>query len=240
MKNFLFCRTAVLTLLCLVFSAIQAQEEPDVNAFTEVDKEAQPENMYDVQRAIGYPKIARDAGIEGNVVVRVLVDTAGKYVRHVVLNEVHPVLSNAVVVHLPKLTFTPAQKEGESVFFWVNIPFAFKLLGGKEGIPEGIKIVEEKDAPGNALLGDLSQGEFSLSPNPGTGELSLSFQHSEPVAIRKVLIINLEGKLLYEYNLKYQGKFWEHTVQLDELPNATYLIQLHSPDNVLIQRWVKN
>ena len=103
-------------------------EEPDANAFITVDQEPQPLNMYEVRRAVGYPLIARDAGIEGNVVVRVLVDEEGKYVRHLVLNGVHPVLEKSVTAQLHQLTFSPAMLGGEPVKFWVNIPFAFRLI----------------------------------------------------------------------------------------------------------------
>ncbi|MEM6632576.1 MAG: energy transducer TonB [Bacteroidota bacterium] len=104
------------------------EKEPDVNAFIVVEEEPKPVNMNEVKQAIGYPQVARDAGIEGNVVVRVLVDKNGGYKRHVILNGVHPVLEKAVAAQLPKLRFTPAIQGGKPIQFWVNIPFAFKLI----------------------------------------------------------------------------------------------------------------
>ncbi len=107
---------------------VVVDKEPDVNAFIVVEEEPKPVNMGDIKNAVGYPQMARDAGIEGNVVVRVLVDRKGNYTRHVVLNGVHPVLEKAVENQLPNLRFTPAIQGGKPIQFWVNIPFSFKLI----------------------------------------------------------------------------------------------------------------
>jgi protein TonB len=107
---------------------VETKEEPDINAFIFAEEEPKPVNMDDVRRAIGYPQIARDAGIEGTVVVRVLVDEQGAYRRHKILNSVHPILQKAVEQKIGMLTFTPAIQGGKPIQFWVNIPFNFKLL----------------------------------------------------------------------------------------------------------------
>ncbi|MEM6763421.1 MAG: energy transducer TonB [Bacteroidota bacterium] len=104
------------------------EQEPDINAFIFAEEEPQPVNMAEVQKAIGYPQIARDAGIEGSVVLRVLVDEKGKYNKHKVLNQVHPILAKAVESKIRLLKFTPAIQGGKPIKFWVNIPFNFKLL----------------------------------------------------------------------------------------------------------------
>ena len=77
---------------------------------------------------IGYPQIARDAGIEGRVIIRVLVDEHGNYVRHRVISSVHPMLTKACAEHLAELQFTPAIQGGRPIKFWVNIPFMFTLI----------------------------------------------------------------------------------------------------------------
>lgn len=107
---------------------IVAEPEPDINAFIFADEEPKPTNMGNIQKSIGYPQIAKDAGIQGNVVVRVLVDELGNYNKHRVINEVHPILTKAVEKHISRLKFTPAIQGGKPIKFWVNIPFAFKLL----------------------------------------------------------------------------------------------------------------
>lgn len=104
------------------------EQTPDINEFVFAEEEPTPVNMEDIRKLIGYPQIARDAGIEGNVVVRVLVDKKGNYSRHKIINQVHPILTKAVEEHIDKLTFSPAIQGGKPIPFWVNIPFSFKLL----------------------------------------------------------------------------------------------------------------
>ncbi len=106
------------------------EEEPDINDFIFVSVEPEILNMEQIRKNIGYPDIARDAGIQGMLVVRVLVDESGNYVRHVMIKKVHPVLSQQVEVYLPLLKFTPAIQNNRPIKFWVNIPFRFSLNGG--------------------------------------------------------------------------------------------------------------
>lgn len=102
--------------------------DPGINDFISVEQEPVPVNIDDIKTLIGYPQIARDAGIQGQVVVRVLVDKTGNYDRHKVVKSVHPILDDAVQRQLSKLKFTPAIQGGRPIKFWVNIPFNFKLL----------------------------------------------------------------------------------------------------------------
>jgi protein TonB len=102
--------------------------EPDINAFIFDAEEPKPRNMEDVRKLIGYPEIAKDAGIEGQVVIRVLVDKYGNYSKHKVIKKVHPILAEACEKQVSKLKFTPAIQGGKPIPFWVNIPFKFKLL----------------------------------------------------------------------------------------------------------------
>lgn len=105
--------------------------EPDIPAsgvFVHVDEEPVPLNMTEISRAISFPQIARDAGISGTVVIRVLVGPDGSYREHKVINSVHPLLQNAVEPHLKDLEFSPAIQGGKPIYFWVNIPFSFHFI----------------------------------------------------------------------------------------------------------------
>lgn len=104
------------------------EQVPDINAFIFAEEEPVPVNMEEIKKMIGYPQLARDAGIEGQVVIRVLVDKNGNYARHRIINQVHPILAKACEEQLHKLKFTPAIQGGKPIQFWVNIPFNFKLM----------------------------------------------------------------------------------------------------------------
>jgi protein TonB len=107
---------------------VVAEPEPSPDEFIFVSEEPQPLNMDDVRKIIGYPEIARDAGIEGQVVVRVLVDEKGNYRKHKMIKKVHPILAEAVESNLKQLKFSPAIQGNKPIKFWVNIPFRFKLM----------------------------------------------------------------------------------------------------------------
>lgn len=103
--------------------------EPDIKEVISDAEEPQPLNLDEVWKLIGrYPQIAKDAGIQGTVVVRVLVDKEGKYMRHVILRKVHPMLTSVVEKGLPALRFTPAMLHGVPIMYWVNLPFKFRLF----------------------------------------------------------------------------------------------------------------
>lgn len=102
--------------------------DPDPNAFIIAEEEPRPVNMDDIRKLIGYPPMAKEAEIEGKVIVRVLVDQTGRYKKHIVLKDPHPILTKAVVSKLNKLQFTPGIQAGKPIKVWVTIPFDFKLL----------------------------------------------------------------------------------------------------------------
>lgn len=93
-----------------------------------LDKEPVPLNMSDVKRAIGYPEEARKKEIEGKVMVQLLIDEEGNYLKHKFVQRVHPILDEAVSKKIHLLKFTPAILEGAPSICWVTAPFEFKLM----------------------------------------------------------------------------------------------------------------
>lgn len=102
--------------------------QPKMEEYQEVEQLPVPLNLMDIKREIGYPKAARESGIEGKVIVRIKVEKDGTYAAHEVLFSDHDLLQQAVEDKLESLTFEPAMDKGVAVPFWVNLPFAFKLL----------------------------------------------------------------------------------------------------------------
>ncbi|MCB9231779.1 MAG: energy transducer TonB [Bacteroidia bacterium] len=106
----------------------EPEEDPDPNAWIMVEKEPGPVNMDNIKKLIGYPPAAKEAEIEGKVILRILVGTTGKYERHLVVRNPHPLLTKAVEAQISNLEFTPGIQAGEPVKVWVTIPFDFHLL----------------------------------------------------------------------------------------------------------------
>ncbi|MEO0895843.1 MAG: energy transducer TonB [Bacteroidota bacterium] len=122
--------------LCLFFAGcneeakVDSKEayQPKMEEHQMVEEIPVPTNLLEIRKEIGYPKTARESGIEGKVILRIKVDKEGSYSEHKVLVSDHILLQEAVEAQLPKLTFEPAKDKGVAVPFWVNIPFSFKLL----------------------------------------------------------------------------------------------------------------
>jgi periplasmic protein TonB len=75
-----------------------------------------------------YPPLAREAGIEGTVVVRVLVGDDGKVVDAVVLSsDVTDTMAAAAVDAARRCRFRPAKQQDRAVPAWVAVPFQFRL-----------------------------------------------------------------------------------------------------------------
>jgi TonB family protein len=120
--------------------AVQARPEPVVRddaapqappqkaplpAFGESTKiETLPEAVFRV--APEYPDLAREAGIEGTVVVQVLVGADGRVKGDRVVKSI-PALDAAAVAAVEQWKFRPATSGGQRVAVWVAVPVRFSL-----------------------------------------------------------------------------------------------------------------
>lgn len=113
--------------------------DPDTTSFVPIEQLPEPINLDEIRRRIGYPSLAKKAGIQGRVIVRVLVGEDGKYRKHVVRKSPHEILTEAVEKELPNLEFTPSMQAGKPVKVWVTIPFEFRLQGGPRPRQESVE-----------------------------------------------------------------------------------------------------
>ncbi|MEO0139979.1 MAG: TonB family protein [candidate division WOR-3 bacterium] len=76
-----------------------------------------------------YPEVARQAGIEGRVVVQVVVDENGRVIPGTerILTSTNEVFNEPALVAAMACTFKPGQMGDRKVKVRVNIPFAFRL-----------------------------------------------------------------------------------------------------------------
>jgi protein TonB len=92
----------------------------------EVDQAPSALNLDAVKSSMIYPNSAKEMGIEGRVVARVLVGKNGSVERIGSLNG-PSAFHNEVRSKITGLKFTPAVSQGETVRSWVSVPFSFKL-----------------------------------------------------------------------------------------------------------------
>ena len=81
-----------------------------------------------LQKHVVYPEIARKAGIEGRVIINVLVNKSGQVDSVTVLKSLGESGCDQAAINAVKaVQWRPAQYKGEPVSVWVGMPVIFKL-----------------------------------------------------------------------------------------------------------------
>jgi len=75
-----------------------------------------------------YSEFAREAGLEGLIIVNVLVGTDGRVKQAVLQQPGHSVLNQAALTAAKKCVFTPGKQRNIPVEVWVSLPYNFKLF----------------------------------------------------------------------------------------------------------------
>ena len=81
----------------------------------------------EIQKRLYYPEALRESGVEGQVVVKAYIDTAGKVTKTVVTDSLEPELDHIAQRALAMTKFIPASQAGLSVPVWVAFPVQFSL-----------------------------------------------------------------------------------------------------------------
>jgi len=75
-----------------------------------------------------YPKAAKEAGIEGTVIVQVFVNEKGRVTETVILKGIPDSgLDAAAIKAIEKVKFRPARKGNKKIGVWISIPVNFRL-----------------------------------------------------------------------------------------------------------------
>jgi protein TonB len=105
-----------------------ASEEAEPEIFVIVEE--MPEMIGGIEslyETLEYPEVARLAGIEGNVVVQLLIDENGVPSNPVILRSAGQILNDAAKDALLKQRFTPGRQRGKAVRVQMAFPVRFKL-----------------------------------------------------------------------------------------------------------------
>ena len=76
-----------------------------------------------------FPEAAQRAAIEGEVVARVLIDTAGRPVKAKIVSSSNSVFNDAVIEAVMHSQYSPGVMPSGPVTTWLSIPFTFKRSG---------------------------------------------------------------------------------------------------------------
>ena len=73
-----------------------------------------------------YPTLAREAGVDGTVITKALINPAGVADSVVIIKSI-PMLDDAAKAAVRQWRFSPAQKSGRPASAWLEIPVKFSL-----------------------------------------------------------------------------------------------------------------
>lgn len=106
-----------------------AADEGTATIFVAYDEPPAPIGGFGaIQRNLKYPEIARKAGIEGRVIIHVLVDEKGNVVDTKVLKSLGATgCDEAAIAAIKSVKWKPAMQRDKPVKVWVAIPVIFKL-----------------------------------------------------------------------------------------------------------------
>ena len=83
--------------------------------------------MKALQKSIQYPEMAKEAGIEGRVIVQFVVDKDGTVTNPMVTKGVHEQLNEAALEAVTQQAFSPGRQDGEPVKVQMSLPVTFRL-----------------------------------------------------------------------------------------------------------------
>lgn len=102
------------------------EDEPSAYDFVPVEKEPYID-IKELQKKVVYPDLAKRAGIEGKVNIRVLVGKNGVPKKHLVESTDSDLLNDAAIKAVMSSVFTPAIQNNQPIDCWVSIPIVFRL-----------------------------------------------------------------------------------------------------------------
>jgi len=97
------------------------------NTFVQVDK---PPQIVKSAAPI-YPELAKRAGVEGKVFLKIFVDSLGNPIKAIIIKSDNNVFNQVSIDAAMKYKFTPAIKDKKPIGIWVVIPFMYTLDGSK-------------------------------------------------------------------------------------------------------------
>ena len=108
-------------------------EAPDAqntnNKFEYIAREVEPAPYpgFRVEDFVEYPELAKEAGIEGRVIVAAFIDKKGRAKNCYIVKGVFESLDQMALQAVKQSRWVPAKQQGKRIGVWVNIPVSFKL-----------------------------------------------------------------------------------------------------------------
>lgn len=213
-------KTKIILILFLIsFAGLLAQQKAklqkvDESGFIEVDKAPELISKLNLE----YPKLAKLAGIEGTVYLKLLIDEKGNVAKAKVEQGVKDMIDESALKAAKKAKFSPAMLKDKPIKVWVVLPVAFKLALDKKESPvvsPGIKAptnISDEDPDPNVMIPYEKGPEMieSVKPvypeeakkNKITGKVYVKVLIDKEGIPKKAMVIKSESQLFNESTIE--------------------------------------
>lgn len=173
---------------------------------------------------INYPKVAKDNGVEGMVVVQFIIETDGRVSGAKVVKGIGAGCDEEALRVVQLTRWTPGMQKNKVVPVQFNLPIRFKLDDKKS-----------TELPANTIR--LKVEDFKASPNPGNGVFNLSFRAE--VKAMKISVYNMYGERLFHQSVDNFDGSYNGQIDLSKYAKGTYLLFITQGDASYAQNLVK-
>ena len=174
---------------------------------------------------INYPKAAKDAGIEGMVVIQYIIEKDGSISNAKVVKGIGSGCDEEalrVVNAMPN--WVAGKQRGQAVPVQFNLPIRFKLDDKKSNA-----------LPTNAS--PLKVQDFKASPNPSKGLFNLSFRAEGKAT--NIEVYNMAGQRVYQQSLTNFDGTYNGQLDLSKEPKGEYLLRITQGSEQYSQKVLK-
>jgi TonB family protein len=176
---------------------------------------------------INYPKVAKDNGVEGMVVVQYVIEKDGSISNAKVVKGIGAGCDEEalrVVNAMPN--WVAGKQRGQAVAVQFNLPIRFKLEDKTSSV-----------LPTNTNTTRLKVEDFKASPNPSKGLFNLSFRAEGKAT--NIEVYNMAGQRVYQQSLtKFDGTY-NGQIDLSKEPKGEYLLRITQGSEQYSQKMLK-
>ena len=169
-----------------------------------------------IQEQLQYPRIAKEAGVEGRVIIQFVVDEQGRVVDPQIVKGLGSGLDEEALRVLNLTRFKPGKQHGQAVPVKMSLPFTFRL-GDSVATGDDVRSLDE---PLTLRPSQMPQGEVAMSmkvaeaeseikvvvdemPELVGGLKALEAQLKYPIIARRA---GIEGRVIIQFVVDEQGR----------------------------------
>jgi len=185
---------------------------------------------------IKYPKAAAKEGIQGTVVVKILIDKEGNITEREIVREIgggcdEEVLRVVDLMEEMEERWIPAADEhGKKLSSYFNLPVKFKLS-------DDATSVKDKPSDGTAsqsFKNDLKLETIKVFPNPSEGQVNVSFQG--PKGQVEVRVTDINGKVIFSEVLNQLDGVYNMQLDLNKAAKGNLILSILQGEKVYNER----